>query len=61
VSNNDGDCALVLPAVLSAELLDPFVTHPLSRVAGINVLLKYCSFFLPANVNSCPRKLSLLL
>jgi len=36
------DEAIFLPASLSAELLDPFRTHPETRVPGINVLLKHC-------------------
>ena len=39
------DDAITLPASLSAELLDPFRTHPETRVAGINVLLKHCESF----------------
>ncbi|KAE9381979.1 hypothetical protein N431DRAFT_393715 [Stipitochalara longipes BDJ] len=39
--DNDSDGNIGLPASLSAELLDPFRTHPETRVPGINVLLKH--------------------
>ncbi|PMD31383.1 hypothetical protein L207DRAFT_641097, partial [Hyaloscypha variabilis F] len=39
--DNGENSPIILPTSLSAELLDPFRTHPETRVAGINVLLKH--------------------
>jgi hypothetical protein len=41
-SGSEEDWSLVLPASLRAELLDPFQTHPETKVKGIDVLMKHC-------------------
>ena len=48
---SEGDWTFALPNSLRAELLDPFQTHPGSRLKGIDVLMKHCwSVFLYMNV-----------
>ena len=42
-SESEWDWKGSLPRSLSAEMLDPFETHPESKVAGIDVLMKHCS------------------
>jgi hypothetical protein len=41
-SMNEEDWSFVLPASLRAELLDPFQTHPKTKVKGVDVLMKHC-------------------
>ena len=41
-SMSEEDWSFVLPASLRAELLDPFQTHPETKVKGIDVLMKHC-------------------
>ncbi len=55
-----------LSAGVRNEMLDPFATHPKSRIwdGGVNVLLKFClcpffAFFLfiPPSVSKCNNKI----
>jgi hypothetical protein len=41
-SGSEEDWCLALPASLRAELLDPFQTHPETKVKGIDFLMKHC-------------------
>jgi hypothetical protein len=41
-SEDDYPFSFVLPASLRAELLDPFQTHPETKLKEIDVLMKHC-------------------